>query len=414
MIDVVLAVCVAVAAVATVYGLYFVIMALPLSPLPRQPDPASDAVHRFAVLVFAKDEAAVIGQLVASLRTQDYPADAFDVFVTADNCTDDTAAVAAGGGAIVWERADPDQVGKGHALRWFFDRFRVECAGRYDACAVFDADNVVDPGFLAAINRELNRGHEIVIGRRLPKNPADSAVAGASAVFWLFQTRMFHAGRARRGLPCTSVGGTGFAFKVDVLPNGRWHTRSTSEDIEFALHSIADGHSIALTYDAVFYDEQPLTWGQSIKQRFRWTVGGLQMLRYGTPRLLRTFRRRWRTNYDALIFSVGALESGLSLVASALIMVVVGVKTGQWPLLGASMAVGCVVSYLAVAVVAWVTLRLERQWWDGAWRAVAAFPIYMATWMAMYLVVLFYHSPRWHTIPHTRALSLEEIAPTAR
>lgn len=53
-------------------------------------------VHDFAVLICARNEAAVIGDLVDSLCAQDYPQDRLHVFVMADNCTDNTAEIAAG------------------------------------------------------------------------------------------------------------------------------------------------------------------------------------------------------------------------------------------------------------------------------------------------------------------------------
>lgn len=77
---------------------------------------------RFAVVACARNEEAVIGQLLDSLRRQRYPRDRFSLFVVADNCTDGTAEAARSHGAFVLERFNRQQVGKGHALRWAFPR----------------------------------------------------------------------------------------------------------------------------------------------------------------------------------------------------------------------------------------------------------------------------------------------------
>lgn len=82
-------------------------------PLLRKPRPHRPSVpHRFAVLISARNEEAVIGNLIASIQAQTYDASLVDIFVVADNCTDKTADVAAAAGAKVWKRFDLERVGK--------------------------------------------------------------------------------------------------------------------------------------------------------------------------------------------------------------------------------------------------------------------------------------------------------------
>ena len=101
----------------------------------------------FAVVVAAHNEEAVIGQLIENLKRLDYPAELYDIYVIADNCTDDTAAIAEKEGAIVCERTHPTKKSKGFALEWMFERL-FEMDREYDAIAIFDADNLVHPNFL--------------------------------------------------------------------------------------------------------------------------------------------------------------------------------------------------------------------------------------------------------------------------
>lgn len=74
--------------------------------------------HRYAVLISARNEEAVIGNLIESIRRQSYDLGLVTTFVVADNCTDATARVAAEAGAVVFERFDTTKVGKGYALRY--------------------------------------------------------------------------------------------------------------------------------------------------------------------------------------------------------------------------------------------------------------------------------------------------------
>ncbi|MDR1917618.1 MAG: glycosyltransferase [Christensenellaceae bacterium] len=61
--------------------------------------------YRYAILVCARNEEKVIGQLIDSIKKQDYPKELITTFVVAHNCTDNTAKVAAefgGGGGGFW------------------------------------------------------------------------------------------------------------------------------------------------------------------------------------------------------------------------------------------------------------------------------------------------------------------------
>lgn len=404
MITVLLWLCLGGLWIAGVYGFYQVAVSLRfLGDLPALPDP--DERHRFAILVFARNEELVIGQLLESLRGQDYPDDRYQVFVTADNCTDATAAVARAGGAVVYERSSQGATGKGAALTWFFAE---HAPVGFDACVVFDADNVVDAGFLAAMNRQLAAGHPIAAGYRMGKNPSSSWVAGASTLFWLMQTRFFHLPRARRNLPCTTVGGTGFMFALSVLGPDGWRTSSASEDIEFTLNAIADGWFVALAPDAVFYDEQPLTLVQSLQQRYRWSVGSVQLLSSVLPRLAGGVGQGRLRTIDAVLYSVGVIVGGLSGVLwliSVGLGVLAGADLGQVAIM---LVVSTVLGYLVMAAFAVLVLRLERRSWPGVTRAVLGFPIWLFSWSLINMLVVFYRDPTWRVLPHTEALSLAE------
>ena len=103
--------------------------------------------HKFMALIPAHNESTVVGNLVESLKNQNYPEELLDIYVIADNCTDNTAGVAKKAGAIVYERFDSKNKTKGHALQWFLKQKIAENAD-YDAVFIFDADNIVDKNFI--------------------------------------------------------------------------------------------------------------------------------------------------------------------------------------------------------------------------------------------------------------------------
>ena len=169
----------------------------------------------FAVIVPAHNEEMVIGPLVDNLITLDYPAGLFDVFVIADNCNDQTAKIAAGHGANVYERFDANQRGKGYALEWFFD-ILFQLPKKYDAVVILDADNLVEISFLKHMNSRLCSGDKIIQGYIDAKNPLDNWVTASFAMFFWVSNRMLQLARYNLGL-CNYLGGTGMAISLDVL-----------------------------------------------------------------------------------------------------------------------------------------------------------------------------------------------------
>ena len=111
--------------------------------------------NRYAVLICARNEQRVIGDLIASLRGQTYDQSLLSIFVLADNCTDDTAMVARVAGAHVYERFNQVRVGKGYALQELLEHLEHDYPRGFDGYFVFDADNILAPNYVEAMNLSL-------------------------------------------------------------------------------------------------------------------------------------------------------------------------------------------------------------------------------------------------------------------
>lgn len=227
--------------------------------------------NKFALLIAAHNEEVVIGSLIESMLKLDYPKHMYDIFVIADNCTDNTAKIARGYGVNVCERVAKDKRGKGYALEWMFaNLFKME--KQYDAIAIFDADNLVHKNFLKEINSKLQDGYKVVQGYIDSKNPTDSWIAAAYSIAFWTQNRMFQLSRANIGLS-NQIGGTGFAIETSTLKELGWGATCLTEDLEFTCKLVLNGEKVGWAHDAIIYDEKPLKLGQSWKQRKRWMQG---------------------------------------------------------------------------------------------------------------------------------------------
>ena len=240
--------------------------------------------HKYAIIVAARNERTVIGNLIDSIKRQNYPEDMLDIFVVADNCTDDTAAIAREMGAICYERFDNEHRTKGYALQYL-----VECIRRdygidaYEGYILFDADNLLAPDYLEQMNNAFDAGEKIITSYRNTKNFGDNWIAASYGVHWLRTVRNEHRPRSLFHL-ATRIQGTGFLFAHELIENG-WNWVSLTEDRAFCADAVAKGYKISYNHDAIFYDEQPVSLRIAMRQRIRWAKGHLQAFGEIGPKL---------------------------------------------------------------------------------------------------------------------------------
>ena len=361
---------------------------------------------RVAVLIAARNEQAVIGQLIDSIRAQNYPQHLIDIVVGADNCTDSTAEIARRRGARVFERQDTEHVGKGYVLNFLLHKLN-ELDLSYDAYIVIDADNILDPNYIAAMCGCMEQGHDIITCYRNSKNYGDNWISAGIGLWFLRESRYLNGARAAVGSSC-AVSGTGFLFTREILERcGGWHFFLLTEDIEFTIDNVTDGVKIGYCPDAIVYDEQPVTFSQSWRQRMRWSRGYMQVFaRYGGS-LVRGMLRGSFSCYDmAMSIMPAAVLTGLSIVVNvgAAIMNLVG--GGEWATLGVSVGQTLMSLYMTLFVIGAITTLSE---WKNIRCAPAkklfyalTFPLFMLTFVPICIAAMF-KNPGWKPIVHTRS-----------
>lgn len=248
------------------------------------PPPPGPARRRFAVLIPAHDEATVIRRLLASLRAQQYPTDLFTVFVVADNCTDDTAALAREAGATVLERHEPALAAKGHALAWLLGRVRA--AGPVDAYVVLDADSVVEADLLSRFDARMESGSRVIQAQYRVLNAGASSVTALRDAALASLHFLRPAGRTRLGLSC-GLKGNGMCFEASLLDRFGWPSAGLAEDVEFHLLLVSAGLRVDFAPEVLVRADMPVTLAGSRTQHLRWESGRLRSLRLAIPLLAR-------------------------------------------------------------------------------------------------------------------------------
>lgn len=241
--------------------------------------------HKYAILIAARNEKYVIGNLLDSIKKQDYPKDKLTVFVVADNCTDNTAQIARDHGAICYERFDDEHKTKGFALQFLLERIE-EDYGRmsFEGYFIFDADNLLNKNYITKMNEAFDAGEKIITSYRNTKNFDENWIASTYALHWIRSIRANHRARSILRL-ATNIQGTGVLFINEIVRNG-WKYTSLTEDRALTADAVAQGYRISYNDEAEFFDEQPTNLKIALRQRLRWSKGHLLAFVESGPKLL--------------------------------------------------------------------------------------------------------------------------------
>ena len=385
------------------YTYQFLYIPLVLAKKPK-PLTAPDRPHRYAVLIAARNEENVISGLLDSLRAQTYDMSLVTVFVAADNCTDRTAAIARAHGAVVYERFNQLNVGKGYALDFLLQNIGADYPEGFDGYFVFDADNLLAPDYIERMNEMFSNGHQIVTSYRNSKNFGGNWISAGYALWFLRESRYLNGARNRLG-SSAAVGGTGFLFSQRVLDE--------SHDIrlEYVVNQLqnTDEKVIAICEDAVLYDEQPTGFRQSVRQRLRWAKGYLQVFRrYGADLLKGAAKGSWSCFDMSMSILPAFILTALCLLAN-ITLSVLGLMQGVGVWFAMRSLLECMGSILAtLLVLGGITVATEwKRIHAPAWKKIAytlTFPLFMLTYLPISMAALFM-KVEWKPIHHSVNLS---------
>mgnify|MGYP003236318745 CR=1 FL=1 len=389
------------------YTYQFLYIPLVLAKKPK-PLTAPDRPHRYAVLIAARNEENVISGLLDSLRAQTYDMSLVTVFVAADNCTDRTAAIARAHGAVVYERFNQLNVGKGYALDFLLQNIGADYPEGFDGYFVFDADNLLAPDYIERMNEMFSNG-QIVTSYRNSKNFGGNWISAGYALWFLRESRYLNGARNRLG-SSAAVGGTGFLFSQRVLDESHgWRFYLLTEDIEFSVYHILRGEKIAICEDAVLYDEQPTGFRQSVRQRLRWAKGYLQVFRrYGADLLKGAAKGSWSCFDMSMSILPAFILTALCLLAN-ITLSVLGLMQGVGVWFTMRSLLECMGSILAtLLVLGGITVASEwKRIHAPAWKKIAytlTFPLFMLTYLPISMAALFM-KVEWKPIHHSVNLS---------
>ncbi|HBL81607.1 glycosyltransferase [Congzhengia sp.] len=374
-------------------------------------------MYHYAVLIPARNEEKVIPHLIASIKGQTYPSDMIDIFVIADNCTDNTAKAAMEAGAFcVYQRENKELVGKGYALDFALAKIREDYPDNdYAGYFVFDADNLLDERYIEEMNKMFSNGKRIITSYRNTKNYGTSWVSAGCSLWYLRESRFLNHPRTLLNTSC-AISGTGFLVHREVLEKvGGWKFFLLTEDIEFTLHHVLEGECISYCDKAVLYDEQPVKFKQSWRQRMRWTKGSMQVTqKYFFKMVKGIFTGKGFACFDLAVATMIPLILTVLAFAVYVVFITLGlIFRLNVDVILRSLLETFVNSYFMLLGIGAVTTISE---WTKIFAPMRkkilytfTFPFFMLTYIPITIVALFTKNVSWKPIYHLEAKSLNDV-----
>ena len=372
----------------------------------------------FAVVVAAHNEEVVIKETIEAIKKQNYPRKLFDIYVIADNCTDNTAKVSKETGVNVVEREDNSKAGKGYALQYFFNKL-LSLEKKYRSVVIVDADNILHQDFLLEMNKKMNQGYKVVQGFLDSKNPFDSVISSSYSIEFWTTNRMLKLSRDNLGLSA-QLGGTGFAVDTDILEKFGWDATCLTEDLEFTCKLVLNDYKVGWCHKAKIFDESPIKLKQSLKQRKRWMQGYADVYsNYFVKLVKKGFKK---PSLIALDCALCVLQPILFIIFGLNILIMAYRSIINLPQVinnyltlnfltnfdWSDILLGVIILYQTLYMP--IQLYLDNKLSLKTLIAFLIYPIYAITWIPVAILgIINKDNKEWSHTKHTRVISLEEI-----
>ena len=294
-----------------------------------------------------------------------------------------------------------------YALSFLFEKIGQSVGfDAYDGYFIVDADNILDKDYVARMNDCAAYGERVIMCYRNSKNFADSWVSAGYSLWFLRASRHLNIPRQFFHNSC-EITGTGFFVCSDIIKkHGGWRHHSLIEDIEFTVDCVLAGERIAFCYDAIVYDEQPISFVQSLHQRKRWCGGYIEIMRqYGGRLLLSFLKGGGFSNFDMIMaVSPAFILSTVSVIANAVLLPIsLIIEPSSIPML-LTFEVACVIlSYFILLFVGALALFCEWDRIKDPRRRVIlylfSFPLFVGSFIITTLMAIFF-KVEWKPIRH--------------
>lgn len=370
----------------------FVIEILAALAMPSiQSAPPSRVRGSVAVLVPAHNEAVIIRDTLQPILMQLKKDD--QLIVVADNCTDDTAAIARACGATVIERQDAKLRGKPYALDFGVRHIeKMHDKSTPAVVMVIDADCIPHADSIDKLALEAERRQTPIQALYLMSAPGLKSHQQQIAEFaWLVKNYVRPLGLSKLGQGCALMG-SGMAFPWPLLRGAKLINANLAEDYKQGIDLALAGYPTYFFPDAKFTSEFPQSRKIAAGQRRRWEHGSLEAILKEAPLLIKTAIAK----RDSRLL---AMAIDLCIPPLALLSLLVAASFGAFLMTAWSgatsipLVISAITALLFASAVFFTWRRFGRDVLPPA--AVFKIPLYVVSKVPLYLGFIFKREREW-------------------
>lgn len=291
-------------------------------------------------------------------------------------------------------RKNLDLKTKGYAL----DDGLKQIKKKYDLYFIMDADNVLDSKFVEEMLNSYREGYDIATGYRNVKNGNDSLVSSASGVTFSLLNNILNKSRIKNNIPVL-LSGTGFYIKGKIINNFNGYPfNSLTEDYELSLYSILNKYKTTYNDKAIFYDEQPINYKNTINQRKRWIKG------YFTNRFkyLPLLKKSYKDNKDVSILNeLIGIKPYLMLIIGILIWIIYFICNKMWLQIGI-IFISIYIALMLVTLLGLINDKKINLSFKRKFQMIFFNPLYLISFVHIAILVLINRNVTWEPVEHSR------------
>lgn len=378
----------------------------------NKPKEKRKELSNFCFLIPARDESKVIEDLLISIKNQTKKINMKDVYIIIENEKDPTVEIAKKYNATIFIRKRLNLKRKGYALDELI-KYLEEKNIYYDAYFIFDADNVLEKNYLKEMEKTYKEGYDIAIGYRNLKNGNDSIISACSGITFAFLNSNGNETKNKQSRNIT-LSGTGLYIAGDLIK--KWKSfpfHSLTEDYELTLYSIKHNLTSYYNKDAIFYDEQPLKYKNTINQRMRWIKGYFSVRKKYIPEFKKLLKNN--SNFGSLINEISGMKPYIIMIIGAFIyilnqlIIIIKIHNLTNPLIKICFTKIILIIMLAYILFAFMTAYIILKDKDKIniskemqIKAILFSPLFFLTYVPCAIKALLIKDVKWEKVEHTR------------